>query len=357
MEETTPLILIYIIYFLSTILFSFLINSLFLKFSSNLGDRNTSENIIRWSTQAKPSVGGISFFILFLLSIIFYPILFGQELPFFNTQLLGIIFASTLAFVMGLSDDAYNTRPLLKLCIQIACGVLLIYTDTYISIFSNNYLNYAFTLFWVVSIMNSINMLDNMDAITTITSITIIMNALFVIFLNYEFIDKMHIILLVGVMAALIGFLFFNWNPAKMFMGDTGSQFLGLFLGAMSIIYFWNTSDSKGELAPSKQFFIAILSFIIPIIDTTTVVVNRLLKGQSPFVGGKDHTTHCLFFMGFSEKNIARLYFVIGLMSMLLNFLIISYIRNWGYLHIMLFSVYCIILFLFLYIPTRRYGK
>ena len=357
MGETAYLSLVYIIYFLSSILFSFLINSLFLKFSSNLGTRNTSENIIRWSSQTKPSLGGISFFILFLLSIIFYPILLGQQQPFFNTQLLGIIFASTLAFLMGLSDDAYNTRPLLKLFIQIGCGILLIYTGTYISLFSNNYINYILTLFWIVSIMNSINMLDNMDAITTITSITIIMNALFVIFLNYEFIDKMHIILLVGVMAAMIGFLFFNWNPAKMFMGDTGSQFLGLFLGAMSIIYFWNTSDAKGELAPTKQFFIAVLSFIIPIIDTTTVVINRLLKGQSPFVGGKDHTTHCLFFMGLSEKNIARLYFLIGLVSMLLNFLIIKCIPNWGYLHMFLFSVYCIVLFLFLYVPTRKYGK
>jgi UDP-GlcNAc:undecaprenyl-phosphate GlcNAc-1-phosphate transferase len=330
---------------------------LFLKFSSNLGTRNSSENIIRWSSQSKPSIGGISFFIVFLLSIIFYPILFGQQGLFFNTQLLGIISASTLAFIMGLSDDAYNTRPLLKLFIQIGCAFLLIYTGTYISIFVNNYMNYAFTLFWIVSIMNSINMLDNMDAITTITSITIILNALFVIFLNYEFIDKMHIILLIGIMAALIGFLFFNWNPAKMFMGDTGSQFLGLFLGAMSIIYFWNTSDSTGELASSKQFFIAVLSFIIPIIDTTTVVINRLLKGQSPFVGGKDHTTHCLYFMGLSEKNIARIYFVIGLISMLFNFLIIKCIPNWGYWHIVLFSVYCIVLFIFLYAPTRKYAQ
>jgi len=356
MKDTSYLFLIYILYCLSAILFSFLINSLFLKFSSNLGTRNTTENIIRWSNTTKPSFGGISFFILFLLSIIFYPILFGEQQPFFNTQLLGIISASTLAFLMGLSDDAYNTRPLLKLFIQIGCSLILIYTGTYISLFANNYTNYAFTLFWIVSIMNSINMLDNMDAITTITSITIILNALFVIFLNYEFIDKMHIILLVGVMSAMIGFLFFNWNPAKMFMGDTGSQFLGLFLGAISIIYFWNTSDSKGELPPSKQFFVAVLSFIIPIIDTTTVVINRLLKGKSPFIGGKDHTTHCLYFMGLSEKNIARLYFLIGLISMLFNYLIIKGIPNWGYLHMLLFSVYCIVLFAFLYVPTRKYG-
>jgi UDP-GlcNAc:undecaprenyl-phosphate GlcNAc-1-phosphate transferase len=358
MEEGRYLYLAYIVFFVSSILFSFLINRLFLKFSSNLGTRNNStENLIRWSNQAKPSVGGLSFFILFLLSIIFYLILFYKNESFFNKQLLGIIGSCTLAFIMGLSDDAYNTRPVLKFAIQILCGMILIATGTSIHLFSNIYLDYLLTIFWIIGIMNSINMLDNMDAITTVTSISIILNALFIIFLNNEYYNGMHVILLIGVMAALIGFLFFNWHPAKMFMGDTGSQFLGVFLGAMGIVYFWNAPDAKGELIQTKQILITALAFVIPIIDTTSVVINRMMAGRSPFIGGKDHTTHCLFFTGVSEKNIARLYFFIGGISVLLNYMIINITNEWGSLHIVLFSVYCLLLFAFLYAPTRKYGR
>jgi UDP-GlcNAc:undecaprenyl-phosphate/decaprenyl-phosphate GlcNAc-1-phosphate transferase len=354
MDEKIYLLLIYGSYFISTVILSFLINGLFLKFASNLGIRNSDETVIRWSPQAKPSLGGISFYIIFLISIASYPIFFEQSKVLFSKPLLGILAACTLAFLMGLSDDAYNTKPMLKLVIQICCGFILISTGTHISIFSNIYINYGMTIFWVVGLMNSINMLDNMDAITTLVSITIILGALTILYLNHDN-YSIHILLLMGVLAALIGFLFFNWHPAKMFMGDTGSQFLGLFLATMGIIYFWNTPDIHGNLIQSKQFFVTILAFAIPIIDTTTVTINRILKGKSPFVGGKDHTTHNFFFMGLTEKRIAILYLGICFVSMFFNLLIIKYIENWGYLHIFLFSVYYIALFWFLYGPSRRH--
>jgi UDP-GlcNAc:undecaprenyl-phosphate GlcNAc-1-phosphate transferase len=354
MTENIYLILIYVIYFVSTIILSLLINSLFLKFASNLGIRNTSE-IIRWSETAKPSLGGISFYLIFLISIASYSIFFENTHPVINTQITGLLVACTVAFLLGLSDDAYNTKPLLKLIVQIICAIILISTGTYISIFDNVYINYAITLFWVVGLMNSINMLDNMDGITTIVSISVIIGALFILYLNSNG-NSIHTIILIGVLSSLIGFLFFNWHPAKMFMGDTGSQFLGLFLAAMGITYFWNTPDVNGQLIQSKQFFVTILTFAIPLIDTTSVVINRILKGKSPFIGGKDHTTHSLFFMGLTEKRIAILYACICLLSMFFNYLIIKHIKDWGYIHIILFSIYFILLFRFLYAPTRKNG-
>jgi UDP-GlcNAc:undecaprenyl-phosphate/decaprenyl-phosphate GlcNAc-1-phosphate transferase len=353
MSDKVYLYIIYISYAIGSAIVSFLINSLFLKFASNLGIRNTSETIIRWSPKAKPALGGISFFLVFLLSIACYPIFFEQQSLLINKKLLGILGASTLAFLMGLSDDAYNTRPLLKLFVQIMCGLVLVFTGTYINVFSNPYFNYLLTVFWVVGLMNSINMLDNMDAITTLVSITIILNALLILYLNSDA-HNIHILLLIGVLSSLVGFLYFNWHPSKMFMGDTGSQFLGLFLATMGIIYFWNTPDFHGKQIQSKQLFVTILAFAIPIIDTTSVVINRISKGKSPFVGGKDHTTHSLFFMGITEKRIALLFVGICLVSMFFNFLIIRFIENWSYLHIALFSVYFASLFWFLYAPTRK---
>ncbi len=155
---------------------------------------------------------------------------------------------------------------------------------------------------------------------------------------------------------ACVGFLWYNAYPAQVFMGDTGSQFLGLFLAAMGILYFWNTPDFNGEHLKSKQFFVTILTFAIPIIDTTSVVLNRILKGKSPFIGGKDHTTHSLFFMGLTEKRIAILFVGICFVSMFFNFLIIKHINEWGMLHIILFSIYFLTLFWFLYRPTRKHG-
>ena len=352
MKHNIYLLIIYSSYFLGTVLLSFLINGLFLKFASNLGIRNTSETVIRWSPQSKPSLGGISFYLIFLISITSYSIFFEQT-TILNKQILGMLAACTLAFLLGLSDDAYNTKPMLKLTIQICCALILVSTGTYISIFSNNYFNYALSLFWIVALMNSINMLDNMDAITTIVSITIIMSALFIIYINKSG-HTINTIILIGVMAALIGFLFYNWHPSKIFMGDTGSQFLGLFLAAMGIKYFWNTPDVNGNLIQSKQFFVTILTFAIPIIDTTAVVINRLRSGKSPFIGGKDHTTHSFFFIGVTEKRIALLYAGIAFVSMLFNYLIITYIQDWSYVHIILFSIYFILLFRFLYLPTLR---
>lgn len=356
MPDKIILLFTYAAYFITTILLSFLINGLFLKFASTLGTRNMPENIIRWSPQAKPSLGGISFFILFLLSIASYPILFVGQGGLFDKQLFGLLSACTLAFLMGLSDDAYNTKPVLKLAVQIMCALILIFTGTSISMFEFEYTNYALTIFWIVSIMNSINMLDNMDAITSIISITVIINALLVLLLK-EDTYNVHIILLIGVMSAIIGFLFYNWHPAKMFMGDTGSQFLGLFLAAIGIIYFWNAPDTQGNLIASKQILVTILTFAIPIIDTTSVVINRILKGQSPFIGGKDHTTHCLFFSGYTERGIAILYAFICFISMFFNHLILHHFPNWGYIHIFIFSSYFILLFWFLYTPTIKYGR
>ncbi len=353
MKHSINLFIIYSSYFLGTVLLSFLINRLFLKFASNWGIRNKTESIIRWSPAAKPSLGGISFYLIFLISITCYSMFFEQTSVLINKQILGLLAACTLAFLLGLSDDAYNTRPLLKLTIQICCALILISTGTYISIFSNIYFNYALSLFWIVALMNSINMLDNMDAITTIVSISIIMSALFIIYINKSG-HSINTTILIGIMAALIGFLFYNWHPSKMFMGDTGSQFLGLFLAAMGIKYFWNTPDVNGNLIQSKQFFVTILTFAIPIIDTTAVVINRLRSGKSPFIGGKDHTTHSFFFSGVTEKRIALMYAGIAFVSMFFNFLIITYIKDWSYIHIILFSIYFLLLFRFLYIPTLR---
>jgi UDP-GlcNAc:undecaprenyl-phosphate GlcNAc-1-phosphate transferase len=245
---------------------------------------------------------------------------------------------------MGLYDDAFNTDPFIKAFTQITCGLILISTDTYINIFPNIFLNYFITLFWVVGFMNSINLLDNMDGIAALVSISIILTIVLNFFLNRNFTNP-EIIPLIGVLAALLGFLYFNWYPSKMFMGDTGSQFLGVYLAAIGIIFFWNGKLINSEHIISKQIISTLLIFAIPLIDTTVVVIKRITAKNSPFIGGKDHTTHHLSYLGLSDTQVALVFTGISLVSMLFTIIIVNYIHHWNIFLTVAFSFYLLLLF------------
>jgi UDP-GlcNAc:undecaprenyl-phosphate GlcNAc-1-phosphate transferase len=230
----------------------------------------------------------------------------------------------------------------------------MILTGVYIELFQDIYLNYLITLFWVVGIMNSINMLDNMDAITTIVSINIALGSIVLITAQSDF-ENMHLFVLVGVLSSLFAFLYYNWHPSKMYMGDTGSQFLGVFLAYMGITYFWNDAYQTGVVIPSKQVITALLAFILPIIDTTVVVVKRISRRQSPFVGGKDHTTHCLAYIGLNDRTVASVFAVISFVSLCLIYFINIYVKEWSHVYTAAFSSYFLIMMgFFFYISWNK---
>ncbi len=177
--------------------------------------------------------------------------------------------------------------------------------------------------------MNSINMLDNMDAITTSISISIITGLIVVVFVKDLHINNFNLVMMVGVLGGLFGFLYFNWHPSKIFMGDTGSQFLGVFLAACGIEYLWGYKDHNGQILELKQFVVPMLMFIVPLIDTITVTVRRLMRKQSPFVGGKDHITHMLFYFGFKERKVALILISISLTSIPISVVLLSGAIEW----------------------------
>lgn len=322
-----------ITFFIVCVFFSFLINWLFLKLSFNLGTRNNAElQQERWSANVKPAIGGLSFFIVFLISISIIGVLPRENPLFLDKHLMGIMAASSLGFILGLADDAYNTNPLVKFIGQLSCAFILILSDVYIKAVGIPVVDFAITVIWVIGLMNSINMLDNMDAITTSISISIIIGLIVVIFVKDLHMNNFNLVMMVGVMGALVGFLYFNWHPSKIFMGDTGSQFLGVFLAACGIEYFWGYKDDTGELIQLKQFVIPMLMFIIPLIDTMTVTIRRLMRKQSPFVGGKDHITHMLFYFGFRERMVALILIFISLLSIPICVLILGNVIQWTWI-------------------------
>jgi len=356
MENENYIAIIFTSYFIGSVVFSTLINFIFLRFAQNLGIRNKIETGNRWNPLQKPAFGGISFYIIFLLSFTSYTVFFPTDIGFPNRIMFGLIAATALAFLMGLADDAFNTRPYLKLGVQIASGLLLIYSGTFIQVFDSEALNYIITIVWVVGMMNSINMLDNMDAITSIISIVVLLATIIIMVFTGNY-ANIYFYTLLGVLASLIGFLFFNWHPSKLFMGDTGSQFLGVFLAFVGIRYFWNIQ--WGELNDSVfgNFMLILAIFALPLIDTTTVVINRLLRGQSPMVGGKDHTTHSLSHIGLSDKQIA---FIFGIISLVFSGMVVfGLITGNDYKEILelgILSLFLIVFILF-FILNRSYLK
>lgn len=286
------------IYIIASFLLSILINWILIKFSLNLGVRNLSkEEEIRWQSK-KPSIGGLSFYISFLIIYSIIATVWTSSTILNNTQELSLLLSCTAAFIVGLIDDAKNTNPLLKLLGQIICGVIITSLGITIEISPNAIWNHLFTIFWTVFLMNSINMLDNMDGLTTLISI-FILSALLIISGTSSSPYFLHIACIVSV---LFGFLYFNFNPSVIYMGDSGSQFLGVLLAHLSITTIWGYRVEYGGYFQLNQFFLPLLIFTIPIFDTTTVFMHRLLRRQSPFVGGRDHLSHHLVYLGLSDK-------------------------------------------------------
>lgn len=338
----------YGLFFVIAISFSILINFLILRFSSNLGMRDVNDGTssqIRWGSSSKPALGGFSFYMIFLVSISILGVIGATGEDVYNIQLIGIMVASSLGFLIGLADDAYNTNPLVKFIGQFTCANILILTDYTIPVTDLEQFNYVFTVVWIIGLMNSINMLDNMDAITSSISISILLGAMVLILMDGR-VENVYLIIMLGVAGALIGFLFFNWHPSRMYMGDTGSQFLGVFLAGISILFFWRFRDPAAGIIDLKQFIIPMLLFIVPLVDTTTVVIRRLMRRQSPFVGGKDHITHQLAYLGLSDQWVAVVLASVSLISVGMVVWIYQHLADWNWILNFIFIGYFVLIFI-----------
>ena len=354
MTTTNPLY--YLLFLFGALFISLVVNLLLLRFSQTLGIRNKNDVTVRWSNQSKPSLGGISLFLGFLFSTVMYMIIDPEPNVFANLSFVGLFLSASLAFVMGLSDDAYNTKPVFKLLIQILCGVILVVTDTKIDLFHISIIDNILTIGWVIVLMNSLNMLDNMDGITATTVLFTLMACLMCCYFLGNANEPFWIFTIVSAIGAIIGFLRYNINPSKMFMGDAGSQFIGLFVAFFTIKYLWNL----GAITQNHSWvsLIITLTALTPAAaDTLTVVINRIKAGKSPMVGGKEHTTHHLVYAGYNDKQVWYIFTLIGFLSFALSVLIIYLVRNKIIYPIPLFILFYLVVFILLYKNTIRYPE
>ena len=229
----------------------------------------------------------------FLLIFTSFSIDLKQQLYF------GLILPALVIAIVGLLDDIYQLPPWPRFISQSAVGVItsfiLYLSGAGVEIFDNQFLNSSATILWVVTIINALNFIDNMDGLATCISIVASL-ALFT--LSYSNNQYLVAALSLAIFASCLGFLFWNKKPASIYLGDAGSLYLGFLLAAISI-----RVDLDNDSAPIRAI-VLILILAIPVIDTTQVVVSRIVKGKSPFQGGRDHISHLLLNRGLRQRAV-----------------------------------------------------
>lgn len=245
----------------------------------------------RWHRSIIPMLGGTA---------IFGGTLVPLALPTLHVDgtLAGVVLASGLMFAVGLVDDFLRLKPSTKLAAQIAIGCLVLYMGRHVDWTGIVALDALLTLLWVVGLANAFNLLDNMDGLCAGTAAIASAAAA----VSVWPVNPSLAIFAAGIGGACLAFLVFNFKPASIFMGDSGSLFLGTALALLTL-----TDDARTQAGFVSALAVPVLIMLIPIFDVTFVTMNRLLSRRSAAQGGTDHTSHRLVAMGFSEREAVLL--------------------------------------------------
>ena len=270
----------------------------------------------RMHTKPVTRLGGLAIFLGFLLCVLLFADI--------NRQLQGILLGSVVIVIIGVLDDIMNLRWWIKFIFQFLAAFIPVWHGVVIDVISNPnifsgspYLSLGMwsipvTVIWIVAITNSVNFIDGLDGLAVGVS-GIASFCLLVIALMYSEINVA--LVLAALTGACLGFMPYNRNPAKMFMGDTGATFLGYILACVSVLGLF-------KFYAVISFAVPFLILGLPIFDTILAVFRRLLKGKSPMHPDRSHVHHRLIDMGFSQKqSVAILYtmsIILGLAAVML---------------------------------------
>ncbi|MEF3244461.1 MAG: undecaprenyl/decaprenyl-phosphate alpha-N-acetylglucosaminyl 1-phosphate transferase [Caldisericaceae bacterium] len=249
-----------------------------------------------------PRSGGIAIYITIIILF-----LFVQQ---FSKQLLGIITGATILFFGLLFDDKKGLTVRQKFLIQFISAIVVVLTGTKfreISIpFTDNMLKLGilgdvFTVLWIVGLINAINIIDGLDGLASGVSLI----ASFFLAITAMYKGNLNLaLILIGLSGALLAFLIYNFNPARVFLGDSGAGLLGFMLSIISIIGAYKINTFIVVALP-------ILALGIPIVEVFTSIVRRIIHGGSPFKYDNEHIHYRLLKKGLSQKTIALIYYFI----------------------------------------------
>lgn len=247
-----------------------------------------------------PRLGGLAIYLAFMIALC--------STVEINREILGLILGGSFIALIGIIDDFINMPAKIKLLGQIVAAGILVFFGIRIDFITNpfgdfiflEYLSIPVTLFWIVGITNTVNLIDGLDGlaagVSTIATITIMLVA-------WQSGATLVVTIAAALVGASLGFLHYNFNPARIFMGDTGSMFLGYMFAAISII-------GAVKSAATIALIVPILALGLPILDTTFAIVRRYRGGVPIFKPDKGHLHHRLLSMGFSQRQAVLLMYV-----------------------------------------------
>jgi UDP-GlcNAc:undecaprenyl-phosphate/decaprenyl-phosphate GlcNAc-1-phosphate transferase len=266
-----------------------------------------------------PRLGGLAIFLSFLIGIFIYKPMGEYHLP--------IVIGGIIIILTGMLDDVMEISPKVKLAGQIAAAaVIVIYGGLQVEfiklpfggIIDFGYLDIPLTMIWIIGITNAINLIDGLDGLAGgVSSIALLSIAGMSVVMGNSYVTVMALI----VAASTIGFLFFNFHPAKIFMGDTGALFLGYIISVLSLLGYKNVTFIS--------LVIPVIILGVPISDTFFAIVRRLVNRQPLSAPDKAHLHHCLLKVGFSHRQTVLLIYAMAAIFGLVAF-IFSQATVWG---------------------------
>ena len=299
--------------FLSSFILTYLLVPLNIRFSKkrNLLDFPHARGL---HEKEVPLSGGFSF----ALPIIFLQVVFSLFYHEFNTQILSLALCGTAIMILGYFDDRNKITANYKLFFQILIVIVMYVLGFKIKLLTNPFgsdimlkgLSFPFTIAWFLLVINAFNLIDGLDGLASGIAF-IVATVLFAVGIVYS--NNLIIMLTLTIMGSCLAFLKFNFYPAKIFMGDTGSLFIGFNIAAVSVI---GTGQYKG--ITTMTLLIPIISLIIPLGDTFMTIFRRVKKKKNIFLADKEHLHHEMMKLGYTQKTIAIIcYFVTFLFGLI----------------------------------------
>lgn len=228
-----------------------------------------------------------------------------------ETEIKPLIIGAIIMYVLGLVDDIYDLKPYIKLAGQIAAALVVAFygvTIDFISLPMGTTIHFGFlsipiTVIWIVAITNAINLIDGLDGLASGVSAIGLITIGFIAILQANIFITMICCVLLG---SLIGFLFYNFHPAKIFLGDSGALMIGFIIGFLSLLGFKNITIIA--------LFFPIVILAVPFIDTLFAMIRRVKKGQHIMQADKSHLHHKLLALGYTHRQTVLLIYSISIL-------------------------------------------
>ena len=292
---------------------SFVATPVVKSFAKQVGAIDIPDNKRHIHKQPIPRMGGLAIFIGFLLSVLLFADI--------TNQVRGILLGAILIVIVGAIDDVLNLNAWLKFGVQILAAIIAVLSGVIISVVTNpllitdgqaltvGVLSVPVTVLWIVAVTNSVNLIDGLDGlacgVSAIASLSMLVVSMLVSDANANV-----AVVLAALCGACLGFIPYNLNPAKIFMGDTGALLLGYILATVSVIGMF-------KFYAIITFILPVLALAVPLLDTTFAFTRRILNGQSPFHADRGHFHHRLLDMGLNQKQaVAVLYAVSAILGL-----------------------------------------